>query len=133
MPQTQPGVMSPKGKVEAAISYHPNDDLAKVIVAAWKSDSVTNELLTFPRDGPAVWKKGYDYEEALARTRKALQSIVPDLQLNRPIVLTPAQHAKGYKKKNDDEVVFVLPDAALAVFHSIAAATVAMSITVRGM
>lgn len=117
---------------KAPISYHPNDDLAKVIVAAWKSDSFTKELLTFPQGDP-VWKKSFDYEGTLTRTRNALQSVAPDLHLKRPIVLTPSQHAKGYKKKNDDEVVFVLPDAALTVVHSIAAARVAMAITICGM
>jgi hypothetical protein len=55
-----------------------------------------------------------------------------DVFIDMPVVLTPLQRAAGYKKFNNREVVFVLPDPPSSKY-SLATARAAMSFTIDGM
>jgi hypothetical protein len=69
-----------------------------------------------------------DYSKAQA----ALTEV--DVFLEKPVVLTPKQYWAGYKKWDNSEVVFVLPDPTGVVSkYSLSTARVKMSETVQGM
>lgn len=106
---------------DEAISYHPNEALAHIIVRAWSDDRFKNRLLTFPVD---LQTPNYD------NTRAALQEMGITIETKTPVVLTEQQYANFTSQ--DDQIVFVLPNLLGSVF-SLAHAQLAMSITVRGM
>ena len=122
-------------KREEPFSYHPNDALAQAIVRAWSEPHFRDKLLTFPeKDAKAIWDKrnSAEYEKTIERSRESLESV--GVYLTSPVVLTQKQY-QTYKKKHDDEVVFVLPDAPIQDEgkKSLATARVKMTYTVRGM
>lgn len=120
---------------EEPFSYHPNDALAQAIVDAWTDPAFRDALLTFPgENSKAIWneKNSAEYKEKIASTRRTLERV--GVYLENPVVLTPMQY-ETYKKKYDDEVVFVLPDEPDSAEgkKSLHTAKVKMTFTVRGM
>lgn len=136
---TRAGVTDLHGTV-APVSYFPNDDLVKVILEAWTSQSFKERLLTFPeKDRYADWKDWLKadanaYTAMTAKTSQALAGVVSELRLGLPVVLTQEQYENGYRKNDDKEVVFVLPDAPQTHGkQSLTTARVMMAATIRGM
>ena len=116
-------------------SYHPNDALAQAIVNAWCERSFREKLLTFPEgNAKPIWdkKNSLEYPNRIARTRQALETV--GVYLESPIVLTQEQYPK-YKKKYEDEVVFILPaePSNAEGKKSLDTARVKMGVTVKGM
>jgi hypothetical protein len=104
-------IMSTAGAVLPPVSYHPNVNLVAAIIRAWTDPDFRDQLLTYPGVVPAAtgWKPaGTPTAAHYARVEAALEQM--GVSLNKPVVLTVAQHAHGYMKGDDSEVVFVLPD-----------------------
>jgi hypothetical protein len=117
------------------VSYHPNESLALAIVRAWSEESFRSRLLTFPGNPNSASWEGISSEarqEIIGRTRAALGEM--DIFLDSPVVLTVSQ-LQGYKKKEEKEIIFVLPDPSMVngKQYSIATAKVAMAIQCFGM
>lgn len=130
-------VMAPRAAISevpggtgGAPSYYPNDNLALAIVKAWSHPEYKAALLTFPAGEDADWTKySGEYDSRTRKTSKALEDV--DVYIDRPVVLTVQQWA-GYKKHDDKEVTFVLPDV-IGKQYSMATAQVAMAVTPAGM
>jgi len=78
-----------------------SDSLAQMIVDAWLDNNFKNQLLTKAADGTSPNAKS-----ALAAR---------GIYLDDPVVITETDYNNGYYKHDDDEVVFVLPNASRVV------------------
>jgi hypothetical protein len=80
----------------ADFSYAPNDSLAQMIVDAWTDPEFKNILLQ-PGNAKAVFAtRGFYWRDTI----------------KKPVVISEKQYNAGYHRKNDKEVIFVLPEHA---------------------
>ena len=80
-------IMLPNGMCAPPVYNHPNDLLAKIIADAWADPKIEKALLKTP-------------DKVLAKR---------GIYIDHPVVITEANHNKGYRMKREDEIVFVLP------------------------
>jgi hypothetical protein len=114
------------------VSYHPNETLAAMIADAWLSETFKTHLLTFSDpDVKAEWTGPADYSKqyAIFYSKK--------VHITKPVVLSKTQYDLGYRKADDGEVVFVLPDDPTnkveTMDHALETARVQMAATTAGM
>jgi hypothetical protein len=128
------GVTDSDGTSVDTDSFHPNDNLVDAIVRAWTDDGFRTGLLSFPKITRREDWRPTDPPN-YANTQQALAAV--GVYFERPVVLTRDQYKWGYKKKEGNEVVFVLPDPPgrpeFLGRRSFATARAAMAITARGM
>jgi hypothetical protein len=92
-----------KADVKVADVSYQNDEIAALIVRAWNDQPAgfRNSLLT----GTNV--------QRTAAAQGALQSLpLRPIGLASPIVITEDEYNDGWESDNDEQVVFVLPNAA---------------------
>jgi hypothetical protein len=85
-----------------SFSFSPNDSLAQLIVDAWVQDDFRDALLERELDKTTV-------TPAAAREAKVALA-ARGFYLERPVVITEAEHDNHYTMQADNEVVFVLPN-----------------------
>ena len=94
-------VANPADVKVADVSYQ-NDELAGLIVRAWKEDQPNGfreKLLTGT------------YVQRTAAAQTALQDLpLHPIKLASPIVITEDEYDAGWEADNDDQIVFVLPN-----------------------
>jgi hypothetical protein len=89
-----------KADVKLADVSYQNDELAALIVSAWNNQTVRDSLLV----GTPL--------QRMAAAQTALQGLpIHPISLASPIVITEAEYNDGWESDNDDQVVFVLPNA----------------------
>lgn len=112
------------------VSYFPNDNLAEAIVRAWSDPSYRKNLLTFGDDNAANWEAYPNQRQSMLRkTSQALEEV--GIFLNNAVVLTPGRQYDTYAKQ-DEEIVFVLPDIPGRT-PSLATARIAMAVHIDGI
>ena len=102
------GVFRPKKKTTdteddlrvADFSYQ-NDSLAQMVVDAWTFKPFRDSLLDRKADGSVT-------PNAANAARSSLMA--RGICLNHPVVISEGEYNDGYHMKDDNEVVFVLPD-----------------------
>jgi hypothetical protein len=82
-------------------SFSPNDSLAQLIVDAWVQDDFREALLERAADKTVTPAAAREAKVALAAR---------GFYLERPVVITEAEHDSHYTMQADNEVVFVLPN-----------------------
>lgn len=91
-------VANPADVKVADVSYQ-NDELAALIVKAWKEQPFRDSLLT----GSSL--------QRMAAAQTALQSLpLRPISLASPVVITEDEYDAGWEADNDDQIVFVLPN-----------------------
>lgn len=103
-----PSATNPHGPMIPVVTYHPNEGLVSVIVRAWKNEKFHAKLLSYDSDadagdGTSAKKPNH------ARTQRRLGK-VGNVHLDRPVVITEKAYKDGYIMRNNNEVVFVIPD-----------------------
>jgi len=88
------------------VSYHPNDGLVSVIIRAWQNNNFKNKLLSFDNDSEA---SDVTKDPQYPRTKRRLE-LVGQVFIDKPVVITEKQYSNGYVKRDNAEVVFVLPN-----------------------
>ena len=84
-------------------TYVPNDSLAQMIVDAWVDQAFQKSLLEREKDGITV-------TDAAASEAKASLA-AHGIYLTRAVVITEEEYDNDYQAQQDNEVVFVLPNA----------------------
>jgi hypothetical protein len=88
--------------VKVADFSYQNDELAALIVKAWTPGSFHDSLV----DPSLSWV------QRTANAQTALQGLpIHPISLAYPIVITEDEYDAGWESDNDDQVVFVLPNA----------------------
>jgi hypothetical protein len=88
------------------VSYHPNDGLVSVIIRAWQNNNFKKKLLSFDEtDDVSNLSTPPKYQ----RTKRRLE-LVGQVFIDQPVVITEDQYKAGYVKRDNAEVVFVLPN-----------------------
>jgi len=82
-------------------SFSPNDSLAQLIVDAWVEKDFRDALLERAADKTVTPAAARQAKVALAAR---------GYYLERPVVITEAEHDSHYTMQADNEVVFVLPN-----------------------
>jgi hypothetical protein len=88
------------------VSYHPNDGLVSVIIRAWQNKNFKDKLLSFD---PGEDVSDLSTLPRYQRTKRRLE-LVGEVFIDQPVVITEAQYKAGYVKRDNAEIVFVLPD-----------------------
>jgi hypothetical protein len=90
------GIFRDAGKKDqvADFSMAPNDSLAQMIVDAWVNEDFRNLLL----------------DHANAKAMFATRGFYWNGTKKRPVVISEDDYDKGYTRKHDDQIVFVLPN-----------------------
>lgn len=91
-----------KADVKVADVSYQNDELAALIVRAWNDQPAGfyNSLVT----GTSA--------QRIAAAQTALQTLpLRPISLASPVVITEAEYDAGWEADDDDQVVFVLPNA----------------------
>jgi hypothetical protein len=93
-----PGIYKDAAKKQqvADFNYSPNDSLAQLIVDAWV-DPHFRTILLQPGNAKALF---------------ATRGFFWNGTSKNPVVISEADYNKGYPRKSDNDVVFVLPDHA---------------------
>jgi hypothetical protein len=81
----------PQGKDRVVDFSYTSDSLAQMIVDAWVDEDFRNLLLNKENAKSLLAARGY--------------------YLENPVVITEDQFNRHYRQENDNEIVFVLPDA----------------------
>ena len=112
-PNTGPGVYeatTPGGPAHGPkipiVSYHPNDGLVDVIIRAWQNNNFKKKLLSFDSDSDA---SDVTKDPQYPRTKRRLE-LVGQVFVDQPVVITEDQYKAGYVKRDNAEIVFVLPN-----------------------
>jgi len=110
-PNTGPGVYEATtppahGPKIPMVSYHPNDGLVSVIIRAWQNNNFKNNLLSFNNNADA---SNTTVNPQYPRTKRRLAS-VGQVLIDKPVVITEEQYRNGYVKRDNAEIVFVLPN-----------------------
>lgn len=86
----------------ARVEYKPNEGLAAMIVQAWSDEGFRDKLLD--RNG------SIPTNVAVQVATSSINSL--GFNLKRAVVISEKEHDADYRTQHEDEVVFVLPDAA---------------------
>jgi hypothetical protein len=87
-----------------AFSYGPNDGLAQLIIDAWSNANFRNSLLERDTTNP-------DKPPTPAAVQAATLAVnAAGFNLKRAVVISEQEHDGGYEMKEDNEIVFVLPN-----------------------
>jgi len=110
-PNTGPGVYEATtppahGPKIPIVSYHPNEGLVSVIVRAWENEEFRKNLLSFDETDDV---SNLSILPKYLRSRRRLGR-VGEVFINKPVVITEDQYIAGYVKRDNAEVVFVLPN-----------------------
>jgi hypothetical protein len=81
----------PQGKDRVVDFSYTSDSLAQMIVDAWVDEEFRNRLLKKENAKSLLAARGF--------------------YLENPVVITEEQFNNHYRQENDNEIVFVLPDA----------------------
>jgi hypothetical protein len=97
---------SNKADVKVADFSYQNDELAALIAKAWTNAGFRDGLV-----GDAT--PNLPIAQRIANAQAALQGLpIHPISLTSPIVITEAEYDAGWECSDDDQVVFVLPNAA---------------------
>lgn len=96
----KPGITSYDDNLKVADFSYQNDALAQLIVDAWIDESFRDSLLE-RRTGSVT---------AHAANTARASLLQHGLCLSHPIVISEDEYNAGYEMKDDNEVVFVLPN-----------------------
>jgi hypothetical protein len=109
----------------ADVSYQ-NDELAALIVKAWTNPGFRDGLVGDATTVPIATRK--------ANAIAALQSLpTHPIDLASPIVITEAEYDAGWEADDDDQIVFVLPNATRAVGNLVETAKLLMACVPNGI
>src|SRR5262245_47830574 len=87
--------------VKVVDTSYTSDDLAKMVIAIWKDPTGLGAKLTGSNLSSA--KRSDNAKDELENNRGIL--------LDHPIVITEDEYEAGWQQENENEVVFVLPNA----------------------
>ena len=97
------GIVDSTGALQGLV-HTPSPELIQAIVRAWRDPKYRSALLTYPDDAGWGNESSPDYQ----KTNAAFKAV--GLEFNNPVVLTVEQYRRGYKKAQDEDTIFVLPD-----------------------